>query len=139
MPPCGGSETAVILNNNWNGFAIKTAPCGGASDAHSLTRAIHKSFFPGGALGLIVGCSLEDAYACAELKAAHAGYPWWFNYALLQLPKEYRDRSDRLTGMDLERLGSTYEEMGLRVIWFSKFEEIAARLQEISAVAAAAA
>jgi hypothetical protein len=105
----------------------------------SLTRAIHKSFFPGGALGLIVGCSLEDEYACAEMKAAHAEYPWWFNYALLQLPKKYREQSDRLTGLELEELGSAYESVGLRIIWFSGFEEIPTRLKEISALAAAAA
>jgi Flp pilus assembly protein TadD len=89
----------------------------------------------GNAYCLILGSSLEDEDAVAQLSASHERRPGWFCYAIMQLPKGSRKHPERISGSKLERLGAAHRKLGLRTLWISDHDEIPPLLDSISQVA----
>ena len=98
-------------------------------EERNFARSVQHNFFRN-APGLILGSSLTDEYAVRELKTAHRDRPGWFNFAVLQLPEQYRDGPPPDPDT-LQRLGASYREMGLHVLWVTNHDETPALLDFI--------
>jgi hypothetical protein len=72
-------------------------------------------------VGLYVGCSFNDEAMNSHLRHAARRFPGRVHYALLRLPKEFREGGDE--GI-VQRETSHYLTMGVRPIWFTDFDEI---------------
>ena len=72
-------------------------------------------------VALYVGCSFTDEAMNSVLRDAAERFPARPHYALVELPKEFRQGDD--PGI-LERETLRYMEMGVRAIWYSDHDEI---------------
>lgn len=97
----------------------------------SWTKRVQVAFF-GNSPCLFLGSSLEDEDATAQLRQVQRKHPGWLSYAIMQLPREGRDRREQLDGAELERLGAAHRALGLRTIWIADHDEIPGLLDSIS-------
>jgi TolA-binding protein len=97
----------------------------------SWTTQVQRAMF-GNAPNLFLGSSLEDQDAVKQLTTAHERRPGWFNFAVMQLPENARQRREQLAGQDLENLSHRYQAMGIRVLWIAEFDEIPGLLASIT-------
>jgi SIR2-like domain len=82
----------------------------------SIVRSIQDAFFPR-ALGLALGSSFTDPYTVRTLERIHGEIPGWYNYAVLQLPEDFRFRPQEISEERLREISEPYQHMGLRVVW----------------------
>ncbi len=99
-------------------------------DSSTVARSVQSAFFSS-APGLILGSSLTDDHAVAELQRSYESNPGWFHYAVLRLPEAARSTREMLSGDHFEQLASRFTGMGLRVLWFSEFDEIASIVDRV--------
>ena len=97
----------------------------------SWTRKVQTALF-GSSPCLIIGSSLTDDDAVAQLAAAHRQRPGWFSYAVLHLPWCTARNGPKPDGAALDAIAAPYRALGLHVLWISSHDEIPELLDAIS-------
>ena len=100
-------------------------------DDASWTKRVQTALF-GRSPCLIIGSSLADEDAVAQLADAHRRRPGWFSYVVLMMPKDIAADGREPDGAALESRAARYRELGLHVLWIRSHDEIPELLDAIS-------
>jgi SIR2-like domain len=100
-------------------------------DNASWTRRVQGALF-GSSPCLIIGSSLSDDDAVAQLATAHRKRPGWFSYVVLQLSICIPSNEPEPAGAALDAIAAPYRAMGLSVLWIRSHDEIPELLDAIS-------
>jgi len=99
-------------------------------DDASWTKLLQTALF-GNSPCLIIGSSLTDEDAVAQLAAAHRQRPGWFSYAVLMLPQGIVSDGREPDGAALDAIAAPYRKLGLHVLWIRSYDEIPELLDAI--------
>jgi len=99
-------------------------------DDASWTKRVQTALF-GRSPCLIIGSSLADEDAVAQLADAHRRRPGWFTYVVLMMPKDIAADGREPDGAALESRAARYRELGLHVLWIRSHDEIPELLDAI--------